>query len=72
MLVAPFQNKSNIGFTFGYTNASWTLKSDLTSEYLCRIINDLDKQKSHKAMPVNKDNNITQDTWLKFLMAITI
>ncbi|RTY86958.1 flavin-containing monooxygenase [Flavobacterium sp. RSP15] len=27
----------------GYTNASWTLKSDLTSEYISRVLNYLDK-----------------------------
>ena len=31
----------NIAFTFGYTNASWTLKADLTSEYVCRVINTM-------------------------------
>ena len=29
----------NIAFTFGYTNASWTLKADLVSEYVCRLLN---------------------------------
>ncbi|MEN0105553.1 MAG: NAD(P)/FAD-dependent oxidoreductase [Pseudomonas sp.] len=31
----------NIGFIFGYTNAPWTLKSDLSSKYLCRLINHM-------------------------------
>ena len=26
----------------GYTNASWTLKADLTSEYVCRLLNHMD------------------------------
>ena len=26
---------------FGYTNASWTLKADLTSEYVCRLLNHM-------------------------------
>mgnify|MGYP005692501381 FL=1 len=29
----------NLASTFGYTNASWTLGADLTSEYVCRVIN---------------------------------
>ncbi len=29
----------NLAFTFGYTNASWTLKSDLTARYVCRLLN---------------------------------
>ena len=28
----------NCAFTVGYTNASWTLKADLTSEYVCRLL----------------------------------
>jgi monooxygenase len=28
----------NFAFTVGYTNASWTLKADLTSEYVCRLL----------------------------------
>ena len=31
-----FHDAPNLASTFGYTNASWTLKSDLTSEYVCR------------------------------------
>jgi monooxygenase len=32
----------NLSVTFGYTNASWTLKADLTSEYTCRLLNHMD------------------------------
>ena len=32
----------NLAFASGYTNASWTLKADLTSEYVCRLINYMD------------------------------
>jgi len=32
----------NVVFTFGYTNASWTLKADLTSEFICRLLNYMD------------------------------
>ena len=28
----------NFAFVFGYTNASWTLKADLVSEYVCRLL----------------------------------
>ena len=31
----------NLAFVFGYTNASWTLRADLISEYVCRLINYL-------------------------------
>ncbi|HEX3981516.1 MAG TPA: NAD(P)/FAD-dependent oxidoreductase, partial [Acidimicrobiales bacterium] len=32
----------NLAFTFGYTNASWTLKSDLAAHYVCRLLNYMD------------------------------
>ena len=31
----------NLSFTVGYTNASWTLKADLTAEYVCRLLNHM-------------------------------
>lgn len=33
----------NLILSFGYTNASWTLKSDLTARYACRLINHMDR-----------------------------
>jgi cation diffusion facilitator CzcD-associated flavoprotein CzcO len=32
----------NLAWTFGYTNASWTLKADLVAGYVCRLLNHLD------------------------------
>lgn len=34
----------NLSLTFGYTNASWTLKADLTADYLCRLLNLMDRK----------------------------
>lgn len=44
-------NMPNLAVTFGYTNASWTLKADLTSEYVCRLINLMDEKGATSAMP---------------------
>ncbi|HET9427020.1 MAG TPA: NAD(P)/FAD-dependent oxidoreductase [Allosphingosinicella sp.] len=33
----------NLALSFGYTNASWTLKCDLTSRYVCRLLNHMDR-----------------------------
>ena len=41
----------NLAFCFGYTNASWTLKADLTSEYLCRLINHMKARGAAIATP---------------------
>jgi monooxygenase len=29
-------------YTFGYTNASWTLKADLSARWACRLLHHLD------------------------------
>jgi monooxygenase len=33
----------NLALAFGYTNASWTLKCDLTARYVCRLLNHMDR-----------------------------
>lgn len=33
----------NLALSFGYTNASWTLKCDLTSRYVCRLLAHMDR-----------------------------
>jgi cation diffusion facilitator CzcD-associated flavoprotein CzcO len=37
-----FSGVPNLVSTFGYINASWTLRADLTAEYFCRLINHMD------------------------------
>ena len=32
----------NMAWVFGYTNAPWTLKSDITGAYLCRLFKHMD------------------------------
>ena len=36
-----FSEVPNLAFAIGYTNASWTLKCDLTAEYVCRLLNHM-------------------------------
>jgi monooxygenase len=42
----------NFAFTFGYTNSSWTLKADLVSEYVVRLLRYLDARGYDQAVPV--------------------
>ena len=42
----------NFALTFGYTNASWTLKADLTAEYVCRLIAETRRRGADYAVPV--------------------
>ncbi|HEX3651412.1 MAG TPA: NAD(P)/FAD-dependent oxidoreductase [Rhizomicrobium sp.] len=37
-----FSGVPNLASAFGYTNASWTLKCDLTCDYVCRVLNYMD------------------------------
>ncbi|GJG87024.1 cyclohexanone monooxygenase [Gemmatimonadetes bacterium T265] len=34
----------NLASAFGYTNASWTLKCDLVAEYVCRLLNTMERR----------------------------
>ena len=49
----------NLAMAVGYTNASWTLKCDLTCDYVCRLLNRMREEKMTRAMPVNRDPSIT-------------
>ncbi len=37
------QNVPNMAWIIGYTNAPWTLKADIASEYICRLLKFMDK-----------------------------
>jgi monooxygenase len=41
----------NLAFAFGYTNASWTLKADLTAAYVCRLLRYMDRRGYAVAVP---------------------
>jgi cation diffusion facilitator CzcD-associated flavoprotein CzcO len=56
----------NLEFTVGYTNASWTLKADLTSEYACRLINHMDAHGYAYCVPEVCDRSITEQPLLDF------
>ena len=38
-----YSDVPNLASVFGYTNASWTLKADLVCEYVCRLLNHMDR-----------------------------
>ncbi len=42
----------NLGTTFGYINASWTLRADLVARYVCKLLQKMDENASTRAMPV--------------------
>ncbi len=56
----------NLAFTFGYVNASWTLRADLTCEYVCRLLNLMDKQKVSVCLPEEDSNAVVDDEYIDF------
>ncbi len=56
----------NFAFTIGYTNASWTLKADLVSEYVCRLLAYMDSHGCDVCVPVNEDPRVTEQPLLDF------
>ncbi len=56
----------NFAFAVGYTNASWTLKCDLTCEYVCRLLNHMDKLGHKQCAPYNRDPSVLELPFLDF------
>ncbi len=47
-----FSNLPNLAVVFGYLNASWTLRADINSDYICRVLNHMRATGSDVATPV--------------------
>ena len=45
----------NLAVAIGYTNASWTLKCDLTCDYVCRLLNYMRQRGLSECVPRNDD-----------------
>jgi monooxygenase len=52
----------NLAMAVGYTNASWTLKSDLTCRYVCRLLNHLRRSGSVTCTPVAEGVEVSEDS----------
>ena len=61
-----YSDVPNMITTFGYINASWTLRADLTSEYVCRLINHMDKTGTRQCSPRLRpeDQNMPAREWI--------
>ena len=56
----------NFAFSMGYTNASWTLKSDLVGQYVCRLINHMDQHQHQYCQPVLPNKDIKAQPLISF------
>ena len=60
-----FSGVPNLAAAFGYTNASWTLKADLTCEYVCRLLGYMDRRGYGQCTPV-KAAEVAEAPFLDF------
>jgi cation diffusion facilitator CzcD-associated flavoprotein CzcO len=61
-----FSDVPNLASCIGYTNASWTLKCDLTCQYVCRLLNHLEKGGYRTCTPRRNDPSVTPEPWASF------
>ena len=61
-----FSGIPNFAITFGYTNASWTLKADLVSEFVCRVLNYMDDNGFDTVVPEHPGAGVGELPFMDF------
>ena len=61
-----FDDVPNLSFTFGYTNASWTLKADLVAQYVCRLLQAMKARGMRQATPRIGDTPVSPEPFVDF------
>jgi cation diffusion facilitator CzcD-associated flavoprotein CzcO len=56
----------NLASITGYTNASWTLKADLSAEYICRLLNHMHERGLRQCTPTLTDPDMPLAEWADF------
>lgn len=61
-----YSDVPNMSSTFGYINASWTLRADLTSTYVCRLLNEMRKKNATICTPRlrEEDSQMPERPWI--------
>jgi cation diffusion facilitator CzcD-associated flavoprotein CzcO len=54
----------NLALALGYTNSSWTLKADLVSEYVCRLLNHMRDNGYERCMPLAPGPTVAREPFL--------
>jgi cation diffusion facilitator CzcD-associated flavoprotein CzcO len=62
-----YSDVPNLVQTFGYINASWTLRADLTAEYTCRLLNRMDELGARQCTPRLRaeDRDMPKRPWIQ-------
>jgi monooxygenase len=61
-----YSDMPNFAMVSGYTNASWTLKADLVCEYVCRLLNHMQKNGLRQCTPRLDDPDMERLPWVDF------
>jgi cation diffusion facilitator CzcD-associated flavoprotein CzcO len=62
-----FSNLPNLAVVFGYLNASWTLRSDLNADYICRVLNLMEEGGADMAVAVlPEDHGLEEENVFDF------
>ncbi len=61
-----FRDLPNFALTMGYTNASWTLKADLTSRWVCRVLRHMERTGARRCTPRAADAQMPLAPWVDF------
>ena len=56
----------NLAYVVGYTNASWTLKSDLTGTFVCRVLHHMQRSGAPVCVPAMPGADMQSQPWVDF------
>jgi cation diffusion facilitator CzcD-associated flavoprotein CzcO len=62
---AMFSDVPNVAVALGYTNASWTLKCDLTCEWVCRMLNEMERRDA-RVLVATKHGEMDEEPIINF------
>ena len=54
-----FSGLPNLVYTFGYVNASWTLRADLNSHYFCKLLKAMDTKGASRCEPLLSEDEMS-------------
>jgi monooxygenase len=61
-----FTELPNLAYVFGYFRASWTLRADIISDFVCRLLAEMEKRGATKVVPVLRpeDADMALGSWV--------
>jgi cation diffusion facilitator CzcD-associated flavoprotein CzcO len=61
-----FTGVPNMAWVFGYFRASWTLRTDLVADFVCRLLAHMKNKGAHKVVPAlrPRESNMPLSSWI--------